>query len=158
MRTPVKLPTRPAKQYALWLLGQREWSAKELAARLKLKGYPAEEVDTCLAYCRQHALQSDTRYATSRTRVRAASRGNQRILQELAQKGIDQETAREAVAQAGDEQDRANHAASRFAGKEMTQQLQAKAWRFLMSRGFSSSAIKTALKALPAVEPLVDET
>jgi regulatory protein len=141
-------PSRPAKQYALWLLGRREWSAKELRARLKLKGYSQEDIDTCIEFCQAHRLQSDQRFAESRTRLRANSHGNQRILQELSQKGIADADAKAALADAGDEVERARNAAKRFVGKELTIQLQAKAWRFLGARGFSGAAIKVVLQEL----------
>jgi SOS response regulatory protein OraA/RecX len=69
-------------------------------------------------------------------------------MQELSNKGVAQETVKAALEEAGDEDARALKAAQRFANKEMTVQLQAKAWRFLMSRGFSSAAIKKAMKAI----------
>ncbi len=84
--------------------------------------------------------------------MRANSHGNRRILQELTQKGVDESTARQALQEAGEEQARATHAAQRFADKEMTMQLKAKAWRFLVSRGFSSDTVKQALKALESAE------
>ena len=142
------VPSRPCKQYALWLLGRREWSAKELAARLKFKGYPAQAVDECVEFCQRHGLQSDLRFASSRTRMRAKSHGNRRISQELNQKGVDAETVTQVLSDAGSEFERAAAAASRFAGKPLTRELQAKAWRFLASRGFSGDAVKAALKGL----------
>ncbi len=150
-------PARPCKQYALWLLGRREWSAKELAARLKLKGYSPEDIEDCLAFCTQHGLQSDSRFAHSRTRMRATSHGNRRISMELAQKGVDAETTAEALSEAGDEKERAMRAASRFENKSFTPELRTKAWRFLMSRGFSSDAVKHALKALQKGQRLDDD-
>lgn len=153
MRPPTPVPSRPAKQYALWLLGTREWSAKELAARLKLKGYPLEEVTECLAFCQQHDFQSDQKFAASRTRMRAPSHGNRRIAQELSQKGVAPDTISSALTEAGDEAERALQAAQRFAGKEQTQALKSKAWRFLTARGFSGGTIKAALKTLSTQVP-----
>jgi regulatory protein len=143
-------PSRPAKNYALWLLGRREWSAKELETRLKLKGYAAEEIAECLEFCQKHKFQSDQKFAESRTRNRASSHGNRRISQELSQKGVSGETIALALADAGDEKARALSAAQRFSGKEQTQALKAKAWRFLAARGFSGDAIKAALQSLNA--------
>lgn len=152
MRPLPSPPTRPAKQYALWLLGQREWSAKELASRLKLKGYLPKDIDACIAFCQQHSFQSDTRYAESRTRLRAKSHGNMRIKQELSNKGVDPDTVSLALADAGDEQLRCTAAAQRFVGKELTQALRSKMWRFLASRGFSGHVIKKALKELALMD------
>lgn len=143
--TPAQEPSRPARLYAAWLLGRREWSAKELETRLKLKGYGPVAIDECLAYLQSQGLQADSRYAEVRVRSKARMLGNRRLKQDLSAKGISPETAAEALAQAGDETERAIAAASRFNGQELTPELKAKAWRFLMSRGFSSDAIKAAL-------------
>ena len=143
-----KAPLHSCRNYALWLLGRREWSAKELRTRLKSKGYSESEVDDCLEFCRNHALQSDERFAASRTRMRSNSHGNRRILQELTQKGVSPETSSVALAEAGDEGDRAYRAAQRYAGHEMTVAMKSKAWRFLASRGFGSDTIKAALRRL----------
>lgn len=155
---PPEAPSRPCKHYALWLLGRREWSAKELAARLKLKGYPPEDIEECLAFCATHGLQSDSRFAQSRTRMRAGSHGNRRISMELAQKGVDAETTADALSEAGDEKERAMRASARFEGKPFSPELRTKAWRFLMSRGFSGDAVNHALKALQKGQRLDDES
>lgn len=139
---------RPAKHYALWLLGRREWSAKELEQRLRLKGYPDQDIAACLEFCQQHGLQSDSRFAASKVRTRAASHGNRRISQELSLKGVSPEDRLQALSEAGDETERAQEAARRFEDKPWSLELKSKAWRFLMSRGFSTQAIGHALKAL----------
>lgn len=147
---PAAAPARPAKHYALWLLGRREWSAKELGQRLKLKGYPEAEIAQCLEYLAVQGLQDDARYAEMRVRSKARQLGNRRLKQDLATKGIDPETVAQAMGDLSDEHERARAAASRFEGKPLTPALNAKAWRFLMSRGFGSDAVKAALKRLGA--------
>lgn len=145
-KAPPKL--RPAKHYALWLLGRREWSAKELEQRLRFKGYLAADIEVAIEFCQKHGLQSDNRFAASKVRTREASHGNRRISQELALKGISEETRTEALSEAGDECVRAEAAARRFEGRPWSLELKSKAWRFLMSRGFSSTAVAHALKGL----------
>lgn len=143
-----KEPKRPAKQYAAWLLGQREWSAKELSARLKLKGYSSENVAKALEFCQTHEFQSDARFAASRTRSRARLNGNQKIAQELGAKGIAPHLIAVALQEAGPEYERASAAATRFQRSRPTPDVKAKAWRFLASRGFSGDVIKRVLKEL----------
>lgn len=143
-------PKRPAKQYALWLLGRREWSAKELAQRLRFKGYLDQDIQDCLAFLEKHGLQDDARFAEVRVRSKARLLGDRRIKQDLSTKGIDAETAAAAMQDLPDEEERAWAAASRFVGKPMTPQLNAKAWRFLSSRGFGGAAVKRVLKRLGA--------
>ncbi len=150
---PLAPTLRPIKPYALWLLGRREWSAKELEQRLKFKGYSASDIEECLAFCQRHGLQSDERFAASKVRSRATSHGNRRIRQELSQKGVAEAASSQALEEAGDEAERAVSAARRFEGKPWSLDLKGKAWRFLMSRGFGSDAIKTALRGLQERAP-----
>jgi regulatory protein len=142
----IKEPSRPAKQYVLWLLGRREWAAKELQQRLKFKGYKDASIEEAMQFLATHNLQSDAKYAASRVRIRSRSYGDRRLLQELNHKGVDVDTARDALTEAVSEQERAVQAAQRFAGLEPEVKLKAKAWRFLSARGFSSDAVKFALK------------
>lgn len=141
-------PKRPAKLYAAWLLGQREWSAKELRTRLRLKGYSDAAIEECMAFLAKHQLQDDARFAEARARSKSRQLGNRRIQQDLMSKGIAEEDAQAAMAELGDEQERARAAARRFDGKPFTQELKAKAWRFLASRGFGSDAIEEVLRDL----------
>jgi regulatory protein len=144
-------PKRSAKLYAAWLLGRREYSAKELEQKLKLKGYEPAQIEECLAFLSKHELQSDSRYAQSRVRSKGRQLGNRRLEYDLASKGIDTATAQAAMSSMEDEDARALATARRFEGKELTPALRAKAWRFLMARGFGSSAIKKAVSGLGAL-------
>lgn len=139
-------PKRPAKLYAAWLLGQREWSAKELRARLRLKGYGDASIEECMAFLAKHQLQDDARYAEARARSKSRQLGNRRIQQDLVSKGIAVEDAQAAMAELDDEAERAQAAARRFEGKPFTLELKSKAWRFLASRGFGSDVIKRVLQ------------
>lgn len=143
-------PKRPALHYAGYLLGLREWSAKELELRLKQKGYPAADIARCLEFLMEKGLQDDARYAAVRARSRGQTRGNRRLKQELAAKGITSELAAQTLATLDDETDRAQAAAARFSGKEMTVEQRAKVWRYLTSRGFGGDAIKAAVRVLQA--------
>lgn len=143
-------PKRPAKLYAAWLLGRREYSAQELRQRLKLKGYGPTAIEECLTFLAAHHLQDDARFAESRVRAKSRAMGNRRIRQDLANKGIAEDVALQAMAGLDEETERAQVASRRFEGKELTQVLKAKVWRFLMSRGFGSDAIKATLKRLEA--------
>lgn len=149
-------PKQSARNYALWLLGRREWSAKELEQRLRLKGYEAPEIQDCLTLLAEHGLQSDERYADSRARGRGRLLGNRRLRQDLAGKGIDPELAEQAMAGLPPEYERAWAVAGRFQDKVMTPELSAKVWRFLASRGFGSDAIRSVVRRLsdPTAEVL----
>jgi regulatory protein len=138
----------PIKNYAVWLLGRQDYSAADLERRFTLKGYPAQEIENCLKFLKENSLQSDERFAGNRARSKSRVQGNRRITMDLKTKGIDQELISTAVQGLDEESERAIHVAKKFAGKELTQDLKTKAWRFLAGRGFGSSAIKVALASL----------
>ena len=77
---------------AVALLARREHSAKELADKLKQKGYPESDVSAAILACQRLDLQSDRRYvgALVRTRVRQGY-GPERIRYELQQKQIERD-------------------------------------------------------------------
>lgn len=147
-QSPGQEPKRPAKNYAAWLLGQREWSAKELSSRLRDRGYSEQSVAEAMEFCVKHNFQSDTRFAESRTRMRSSTRGNRSIVQELREKGVSSEIISATLENAAPEMDRALAAADRFRGLTWDPKLNAKAWRFLTTRGFSSTVIQKVLKEM----------
>jgi regulatory protein len=77
---------------AVALLARREHGAKELADKLKQKGYAESDVCVVLLQCQRLELQSDQRYAGAliRTRVRQGY-GPERIRYELQQKYIERD-------------------------------------------------------------------
>ncbi|KTD78370.1 recombination regulator RecX [Legionella waltersii] len=77
---------------ALRLLARREHSVSELLIKLEQKGHVKDEIQNALDHCRNHGLQSDTRFAEvcCRARVRQGY-GPLRIKQELKSKGIDED-------------------------------------------------------------------
>ncbi len=88
-----------ANEIALDYLETRMWTAKEVRARLREKGVPAERADETVAYLKEYGFLDDGSYAAlyAEDSVRKG-RGPLRIERDLAQKGIDRETARRALA------------------------------------------------------------
>lgn len=138
----------PIKPYAIWLISRQEYSCKTIEQKFKQKGYPEDEIKSCLEFLQEHSFVSDDRYAENRARAKSRLHGNRRIAMDLRQKGIADETISETVESLDDENTRAIHVSRKFAGKEITQDLKAKIWRFLMARGFGSNAIKAAMNDL----------
>lgn len=143
-------PSKPKniRNYVIWLLGRREHSEHELRTRLKQRGCDQAEIDDALQFVQENGYQSDGRYAAMKARADAGRRGNRRIEFALADKGIAKEQIEEQLATLAPEEDRAIAAVTRFEGKIVDQKLKQKVWRFLGSRGFSSSAIKAAIAHL----------
>ena len=85
-----------AMQYALFVLGFRQRTEKEMRQRLEGKGYTPEVTDRTLATLTRIGLLDDREFTrcwiTSRT-----GRGRTRIKQELQQKGIDRDLAEEMI-------------------------------------------------------------
>lgn len=150
---PVTPPKRPARDYAMWLMGRREYSRKELEQRLKLKGYEIDVINTALDWMSEHNYQSDERFAASLVRQQSNRLGNRRLSQSLKQKGISEDIAVESMELASDEEERAIQVIQKFsrvnlADKEIRMKTKQKAARFLMSRGFSWDLFKKAWATL----------
>ena len=147
-------PERSAKSYAIWLLARRDYSAAALRAKLATRDYPEAEIEEALRFVTEHNFQNDARYAEQRSRGAENRAGNARIEMTLRQKGIAPELAKEQVRQLAPEEERVVQAAAKYrqqiAREGMTQQMEARIYRFLAYRGFSSKAIKVAIQELRA--------
>ena len=148
-------PKTSAFDRALGLLSRREHSRKELAGKLKQRGYAKDETDGAIAKASERSYQSDTRYAESVIRRRAAAGYGPRYIEsELKSHGIDPRAHREAIA----EVDWAGHATDALRKRGLpvgTREERAKAVGYLARRGFDPGAIKAATGAVGA-ESTVD--
>lgn len=145
---PKKKSPKSAKSYMIWLLSRQEYSAAALKKKLLQKEFPVEEVDAAIAFAQEHKFQSDERFAQSKATAKSSRHGNWRLKQELMQKGISEELATAQLEILPPEGDRVVGLIKRFVGKELTQELRQKVYRFLAQRGFSSKPIKTAFQFL----------
>jgi len=146
--TKKERPLQPIKNYVLWLLGQREYSAKQLRSRLKLKGYGVAEIEELLTLLQTYNYQSDERFAEVVVRTGSARLGNRGVQAKLMAGGVDEEIASAQLSQLAPEADRARALVERFEGKLLDEQLRNKVWRYLTYRGFSSSSIRQAVSHL----------
>lgn len=148
-------PRQSSKSYALWHLSRREMSAAELRKKIVLRGYSEEEADEAMAFVRANNYQSDERYAGMKARSVAHRAGNRKIQMDLRTKGVDAVVAQAQIETLAPEGERAIDASEKFrklAAEGITRELNAKIWRYLSYRGFSSDAIKQALHALAQPE------
>ena len=51
--------------YGMYLLGRRDYSAKEMAKKFKEKEYQPEEIELVMAHLQERGYQSDERFARS---------------------------------------------------------------------------------------------
>ena len=89
---------RPALEYAVSLLAQRPFAEKELEARMRRIGYRPATCEMVLYKLRINGLMDDAEFAKQFVQARAnRNLGSGRILRELRQKGVDPDTAAEAM-------------------------------------------------------------
>lgn len=93
---------RRAKSKALYLLNFRDYSRRDMAARLKKDGeFDDSSIEAAVDYLTGIGAIDDSRYAENMIRhlINQKHYGRRRIMQELAAKGIDHETAEDALEQ-----------------------------------------------------------
>jgi regulatory protein len=135
------------RQRALRLLAQRDHARVELKRKLAPHAESEEEVDALLDDLVARRLLSDARYAEMRVTARSGRYGNARLAQELRQQGVPAETAATALAEAGDEMDRARTVWRRkYAAPAADANERARQIRYLMQRGFSADIIRRLLR------------
>ena len=164
-RSPNRSPNRSLRARALQWLAQREQSRVELRRKLLRQaradlasaGEPddaneareegvTEQVDAVLDWLESNGYLSAERFVESRVNARAGRYGNLRIRQELQQHqlGLSGELAQTLGAS---EVDRARAVrARRFAEPPRDAAERARQARFLIGRGFSSDAVRAALR------------
>ena len=88
-----------ARDSALNLLSFRARTGSELRRRLREKGFPDEVVERCVEDLAERGLVDDSAFAETfvRDRVRLRPSGARRLVQELRVKGVDADTAGEAI-------------------------------------------------------------
>ena len=134
---------------ALQLLTRRDYSRAELQKKLAAHAESAEELASVLDTLQGERLLSDHRYATQRVTARAGRYGDARLKQELRLKGVSDDDIAAALPEGGDETERCLAVWQRkFGQPAQTPEERAKRMRFLQYRGFSSEAIRRALRGI----------
>ena len=137
------------------LLARRELSEMQLRERFRKRKFETQAIEAALESLRREGALDDRRtaFAYARTSVRLTVRGRRRILQEIVARGIDDETAREAVDAAFADVDEAE-VLSRALAKRLDGPIRDAAHlrrlhRSLRQQGFPTSLIIPALAAQP---------
>jgi regulatory protein len=144
LRQPIE---KSLRQRALEYLSKREYSAAELAQKLKGYADDADDIPALIADFRSRGWLSDARYAEQMVHARQAKFGKTRVAHELREKGVDDTLIAEAVAGLQDsEVERASEVwRKKFKAAPTTREEWAKQARFLQSRGFTFEVIKQIL-------------
>ena len=138
------MSTLDLKLRAARFLARREHSRIELQRKLAPHAESAEQLETLLDTLERENMLSNTRYATQRAAQRGQRYGNARLKLELRAQGIGEEDLANALAESGEELERARHVwQKKFGVLPADTAERAKQQRFLETRGFSSDTIRT---------------
>ena len=143
---------KSARRKAMLLLEHMDRTEKGLSDRLRQAGFSAEAAEDAMDYVRSYGYLNDQRYAVNYISFRMGTKSRQKILQELARKGIDREVALAAWEEAAEIEEPDELAVLRTAVNKKCQPdtvLDEKGMRrlqgFLLRRGFSYGDISHVL-------------
>ncbi|MCH5171152.1 MAG: regulatory protein RecX [Oscillospiraceae bacterium] len=140
---------RRAYNKGLDILSRRPYSEKELARKLKDKDFSDEAIEYAVNRLKELSLLDDERYAEILVEHLYSNKhyGEKRILQELSVRGIDRDTARNAVLAL--DKDEINSIVllleGKFKGKMNDEKGKQRTVAALLRYGYSYSDIKSAL-------------
>jgi len=144
-----------AREAALRLLSHRPRAERELARKLKDRGYPEPAVDAAMAKVRELGLIDDAVFAREYAlqRIRSRPAGARRLVEDLRRRGIGADDARRAAAAAIEESGVSDVDLARAAHRKFPRRAgepEAKRIRrlqgFLSRRGFSPSTIQQLVR------------
>ncbi len=142
-----------ALESAFRMLTQRDHTRKELAVKLRQKGFDHTTIERALARCRELGYLDDAKTAAMIAgHLAERGYGPLRVRQTLGQKGLDDDLIEQALARCGDEEAQVLSArcllekkASRLNREADPWKRRQKAYRFLAGRGFVSGVINRAI-------------
>lgn len=151
----MRAPVLSLKGRALRFLSMREHSRLELGRKLARHAEEGDDIDALLDFLEKNNWLSQERFAESLIHRKAARYGNSRVFAELQSHGVHGDALAELKpALADSETARAVEVWRRkFGTVAADQAARNKQMRFLLARGFSSDAVRTALKGLPDEDP-----
>lgn len=147
-----------AIRYAYKLLSYRDRSEKELADKLKWKGFSEEIIQQAINHLSEKGFINDTALALSLRRVAEDARllGNRGVRIFLLRRGIPEELIRDVFT--GDDPDEAIRADKAVSKKIKAienysdEEIKKKMWRFLVRKGYSFDTINKILRQLKIKE------
>ena len=144
-------PVLSLKARAVRFLSMREHSRLELKRKLARHAEEGDDIDALLDFLEKNNWLSQERFAESLIHRKAGRYGNSRVVAELQSHGVNGEALAELKSDlAESETARAVEVWRRKFGKVAEDAAErSKQMRFLMARGFSSSAVRAALKGAP---------
>ncbi len=147
----MRAPPLSLKARALRFLSMREHSRLELGRKLARHAEEGDDVEALLDFLEKNNWLSQERFAESLIHRKASRYGNSRVVAELQSHGVNGEALAELKSElASSEKARAVDVWRRKFGTVAQDAAErSKQMRFLMARGFSSGAVREALKGAP---------
>jgi len=144
----MRAPPLSLKARALRFLSMREHSRLELGRKLARHAEEGDDVEALLDFLEKNNWLSQERFAESLIHRKASRYGNSRVMAELQSHGVNGEALAELKSElASSEKARAVEVWRRKFGTVAQDAAErSKQMRFLMARGFSSGAVREALK------------
>ena len=143
-------PEASAFDTALYLLGFKDRTEKELSDKLRDKGYDEEEIEAAIAKCTEYGYINDCRFAAVYARNRMMQKGDRLIRMELSRKGVSDEVSGSAIDDLSRDESEAGFELlnRRYRGQDLSDDsVRRKAFGFLMRRGFSYDSIRQGMSA-----------
>ena len=135
---------RSARHAAMDLLSRREHTRRQLADKLRSRGYDEAEIDEAIARLADEGLQSDARFAEAYVHQRRErGYGPLRIRRELAERGVDDGLIAAAMDGGFDWDASMQEQRRRKFGEALPEDYRERMRqaRFLQNRGFSADAV-----------------
>ena len=139
---------------ALRLLNRRDYGITELTRKLQEKAFPPDRIEAVVERCIEFGYLDDQRYAATRARnlMRQGRAVGSRVLADLRQRGIDEQTAGEALQAAREElsehavlADLLERRFPEFDFREASDRERRRVIHFLQRRGFPLNSILQTL-------------
>lgn len=154
MNLPKKSPSQKrAIEYALWLLGRRARTQKEIEKKLQDKEYSQADVSYVISRLCELEFINDLEYAKNYIRQSKIikPKGKYRLTQELLRRGVEKETITSALAEEfGDEEQELVERTLRSYFKKVQNLPREKQYNramgYLLRRGFTLDESKKAVK------------
>ena len=122
---------------------------KEIRDFLGRKGYLQDVSDFVVEKMKEYGYLDDALYAQQYTENAAKRKGARLIAMELKRRGVDDETAREAVSNIENSEESAKRILEKYMrSKEVSRETLKKAYAHLISKGFDYDTARSALKSL----------
>ena len=147
--TERKQPEYPARKKAMQLLERMDRTEQNLRRKLAEKEFTEEEIEDAVSYVKGFHYLDDMRYARNYVCFHGANKSRTRLYQDLIQKGVEKEMAKEAIGEAyeGDEDAQIRRLLEKkHYDPEMDRKEKQRIYAFLMRRGFPASKILRAME------------